>query len=445
MPYHIIYNEQQRSGPRITEKLAPDPPDPEETQTDEVIVAQAIDVTNNPSEPGEITIKVSSMPLVSIDETAAADTSEELPAMKPRRRSYRRPLLIGGLTLAIAGALLAILIFTPLLSWLTPLKATITIMPARDSSTITRTVPIAQLGGHQLAPVSVTASATAATTGIGRRPATVATGAILLYNGTTTPQIVLAGTRIVGRSGIVVATSATVTVPAAILPTEGTVSVRGQALATGPGGNIAAGDLHGAAVQASIVADNGAFSGGAAAYTYQAVSARDIAHLVASLKASLLEQAGHQVQVQLAAGEASTTPSCSYQQQASASPGDETKQVTVREVATCQGLAYSSTALQVLATRWLARPSYMLAAAPQTAVIVTKELAQVTLAASWVYQWNKIEIARLRALLAGKTKVQALALLRQEEGIRNAFLTLSKDSQRLPSSGADIYLIVTEN
>lgn len=130
-----------------------------------------------------------------------------------------------------------------------------------------------------LAPVTVTRSQTAPTTGHDYQSARAAAGLLTVFNGSFSPQRLLIGTVFTGRDGVKVATNAAVIVPAAQPPQFALAQVPASALMPGSSTNIAAGDIDLALTSDLLVKNLTAFTGGRDARTYRAVAQHDMQHV----------------------------------------------------------------------------------------------------------------------------------------------------------------------
>src|SRR5258708_4276283 len=84
-----------------------------------------------------------------------------------------------------------------------------------------------------LAPITITRSVTAPTTGHGHQDAQAATGPLTFYNGNANPQAVARGTVLTGADSIQVATEQSVTIPAANPPSFGQATIPATAIRAG--------------------------------------------------------------------------------------------------------------------------------------------------------------------------------------------------------------------
>jgi len=220
-------------------------------------------------------------------------TRNDATALQPRKRQRRLHLaVLLFLMLSLVGALVGYAVLIPL--W-TP-SANITIVTASQHLTTTSTVQLVtngtadpmkqQLAGRALSTITMSQQKTIPTTGTTRQDAQAAHGLITFYNAAPYIQTIEVGTLLIGTDGIQVLTDQAVIISAALMPTEGQVTVSAHATLPGPQGNIRAGDIYGACCRLNVFVASGAFHGGQDARTYQSVAPQDI-NSTASLKSSL--------------------------------------------------------------------------------------------------------------------------------------------------------------
>lgn len=261
----------------------------------------------------------------------------------------------------LAGSILGVLIYP---------TVTVTLVPVER--TITLTVPITIPFRH-LAPVALTQSLSAPTSGRGHQDARAATGTLTLYNGEFISQTLAAGTVFTGNDGTRVATDEAVTVPAANPPYLGKASVSALAVVAGPGGNIQAFDINTRCCFPDMVVKNNLpFARGQDARDYQAVALADISTLTSRLKESLNGQIPRAFSAD--PGEAVRSTGCTFKSSPNHQTGEEAQAVTVKGTETCQGLAYntgevSRKAFEAFTTLANPGPSYEMLGAVQTTVV----------------------------------------------------------------------------
>jgi hypothetical protein len=119
----------------------------------------------------------------------------------------------------------------------------------------------------------------------------------------------------------------------------------------------------------------------------------------------------------------------------------------------CSGEVYDQVEARVLAASLLANdalrhpgPRYSLAGQIATSIVSVSLDGQqqglislrVQAEGIWVYRLDSLERQRLASLIKGKTRDEALALLRQQPGIKSASIALSGSGSRLPDDANSI-------
>jgi hypothetical protein len=343
-------------------------------------------------------------------------------------------------------------------SYLLPLlapSATITIIPIERSITTTAAITVQ---ARAIAPLTLSQSATVPAMGKRQQSATRAAGTITFYNGLLTPQTIAGGTILTGSDGTQVVTDQAATIPAANPPMEGQITIPAHALLVGGEGNIPAYDINTACCASSVVAKNtNAFTGGASARDVVEVSSEDINNAVTTLLVTLSRSENAALTAQLHPGEALLTPPCKPVVSSTHKPGDEATQLTVTVSETCSGIAYISHEVYANATQMITKdaakrvgtgysPIGDIQATILQATATTNRqgkaqiIVQVT--GTWAYQITPRIQKQLAALIAGKTKQQAIATLLQVPGIAGAQITLRGGNQTLPQNSKAIRILV---
>lgn len=165
---------------------------------------------------------------------------------------------------------------------------TVSIVPVEKSLALI--VPLHVFLRH-LAPITLTESLSANTTGKGHQDAIRAAGTLTIYNGEFTSETVAAGTVFTGKDGVQVATDRFITIPAANPPYFGWASVPAHAIKAGAVGNIQAGDINKACCFLSVQVKNAApFNGGVDERDYRAVAQVDVDTRASELKKRFLSK-----------------------------------------------------------------------------------------------------------------------------------------------------------
>ncbi len=362
--------------------------------------------------------------------------------------------------LLIPFTVLACLVFvavSSLVPLLTP-SATVTIIPIERSITTTAAIKVQ---ARAIAPLTLSQSITVPATGKRQQAATRAAGTITFYNGLLTFQTIAKGTILTGSDGVQIVTDQAATIPAANPPLEGHITVSAHALSIGASGNIPVLDINQACCATSVLAKNTTvFTGGRNARAYSVVTKSDLASAEAAIQATLTKSAQAALTTQLYPGEALITPPCKLTVSSDHKPGTEASQVTVTVSETCRGIAYISHDVYASATQMITKDAakrlgsgyspigdiqttIVKATAPSTRQGKAQIIVQVT--GTWAYQITPRIQEQLAALLAEKTKQQALAILLQFPGIAGAQITLRGGNQTLPQDLKAIRILVQYN
>jgi hypothetical protein len=379
----------------------------------------------------------------------------------------RVPLLLLAVCLLMSAVVSGIYLI-PLIT----ASASVTLIPASTeiSSTIALTVVTGtphpgaqQVPGRLLSTLMLSQEQRISTTGTGHQQARAAHGTITLYNALPAVQAVPAGTLLVGADGVQVVTEEDAVIPAALMPTEGQISVSAHALQAGPAGNIRAYDISGACCRADVFAQNtAAFRGGQNARVFPMVTFQDINGAVATLKALLAESVQAALQTQVLPGEALITPiACPPSVSVDHAAGDEATQVTVRVDETCTGDTYDTRTVHALVLQAVTQEAakqlgtgYSLTGEVQvTGVTATPSLVkdhahraqvlQVTGVGTWAYQFSDAQLHQMAHLIAGKSRPEATTLLLEQPGVSQVATSVSgTDTSTLPADPGKIRLLV---
>jgi hypothetical protein len=355
-------------------------------------------------------------------------------------------------TILMCLSILAISLVQPLVN---P-SAIVTLVPVERSLSITTSI---QVPGRSVAPLTLSQSTSIATTGKRHQKATRAHGTIRLYNGLLSGQTIAAGTMLTGRDGVQVVTDQPASLPAAIPPLEGQVTISAHARIPGAQGNIQAFDINQACCAPSVLAKNTqAFTEGQSARAYLVVTKADMQNAVASLQATLAQSEQAALQAQLKPGETLIMPPCSQQIQSDHQVGEEANEVTLTVAETCSAVASDTQALHQQATQMLTQEAVKrfgtgyrllgdiaIQVAHATITDYTREMATIAmnLAATFVYQLTPGERQHLSGLIAGQSTQHAMTTLLQVPGIQGVHIN-STDSahQTLPADPTHIQIIL---
>jgi Baseplate J-like protein len=335
-----------------------------------------------------------------------------------------------------------------------PPIVTVTLVPKSQEVTLITTLQF----GRLLAPITLSQTATAPTTGKGHQDARSATGILTFYNGQLSVQTVPARTILTGTDGVQIVTDQDATIPAldptANPPTVGQITVSAHAINPGMSGNIPAYDISQPCCLASVIAKNtAAFHGGANERNFQTVTKSDIDVTAGQLKDTLNLSAQGALQGELKAGEALASQTCSPAVSSNHQAGDEATSVKVTSTLTCSGIAYNAQVLDTKATELLIStafkqlgPGYSLFGTIRVTVnhaIPTHNTPTLVFSIQglWVFAISNKEQERIKRLIKGHTKQEALHILASLPGIEKASMNWD-DNTKLPRDSRYIHLVL---
>lgn len=263
-----------------------------------------------------------------------------------------------------------------------------------------------------LAPVTLTRSATTATTGTGHQDARAASGILTFYNGKASQQTIARGTVITGKDGIQISTEQAITLPAANPPYFGQATMSATTLQTGGRGNIHAFDINGTVSGSVFVKNLSAFTGGRDTRTFRAVAPHDIQGLTSTLK-TMLTQA-FTTAFTLQPNEAAIPTNCHTTTTTTHQVGEEAQSVTLTASKICSAVAYNQVELtrEAAAAFTKTRPAatYHLVGSIQTSVLSISPLA-VIISGKWAYTFTPDYEQSLARQIEGDTPNQARKVL----------------------------------
>ena len=249
---------------------------------------------------------------------------------------------------------------------------------------------------YALPVLSMSKSQIVPTTGRVHVPATQARGLVTFNNALTSPQVIDAGTLLIGADGEQVVTDQAAYVPGGNYASNGQATVWAHALNPGVEGDIKDGDISVPCCRALIQAVNSAFSGGHDARDIQAVAKSDIDNAASNLLAQLRQLLQARLSALLSPGNTLVTPvPCSTHTASSEAVGAQARQVMVTVTQSCKPQAYNISDLQ----------------------------------------------HALASLIAGKTPGEARAILARQ-GIKEAGIRLSWLHNRLPFEINQIHIVL---
>ncbi len=382
---------------------------------------------------------------------AQEEPQEPIVESTPRQTKPDADTLFASITAFIGLLIIFAMLMLQIYALFHPPIATITLIPQSQRVTLTGTLQF----GRVIAPITVTQTQSTATTGKGHQPARSATGYLTVYNGSFSEQTVYAGTVFTGADGIQVVTDGTVTIPAANPPTWGIATVSAHATRTGSIGNIQALDINSAISNDVFVKNLNAFHGGQSERNFQTVTKNDMNGVVATLKTTLSASMRAALQMQLMNGEALIQPACTPTITGDHTVGQEAKILQVTASETCSGIAYSSQELKEKVTDLLTLHAAQTVGTGYSRLgdvqVTIKQAAGASpprpvylsfvSQGTWVYALTSQEQQQIKELLAGKSKRNALQLLRSLPGIEKASIAWNEQTT-LPNDINAIHLVM---
>lgn len=381
----------------------------------------------------------------------------------PRITRHPHWWVVVGVVLALAGIGIALCFSVVFMQ--TP-SATVTLVLQAHSLTSTTTLHVVPAGhtdpttntlaGRMLSTLTMSQQQSVPTTGIVHQAAQAAHGVVTFYNAAPYAQTIAAGTLLTGTDGVSVVTEQDALIPASVMPTEGQVTIAAHATLTGPQGNIGAGAIYGACCRLNVFVANGTFTGGQNAQTYQTVTPQDVQGVVTHLTPTLLQSVQAALQTQVHPTETLLLPlTCTQQVTASPTVGMQAATVSVTVNETCTGIAYQTQDFTMLATQHATHEAGKQFGTGYTTTGVQTSITQVTPEAHgitdlhvtsrslWMAQMSETQQQALKAMLAGKNKTQATALLLHLVGVQSVSLMLTHGTM-LPQDTAHIALLLIE-
>ena len=380
-------------------------------------------------------------------------------------RGARRPrwwVVVGGVLVLIGiGSVLCV----ALLMMQTP-SATVTLVLQTHTLTTTTTLHVVpaghtdpmtnQVAGRLLPSLTMSQQQSVPTSGVVHQLAQAAHGGVIFYNAAPYAQTIPAGTLLTGTNGVSVVTEQDALVPAAVMPTEGQVTVTAHATLPGPQGNIGAGDVYGACCRLNVFVANSAFTGGQDAQTYQTVTQQDVQSVVTRLTPSLLQSVQAALKIQVHSTETLLTPlTCTPQVTPAPQVGMEAETVSVAVHETCTGMTYLTQDLTTLATQDATQKASTQFGTGYTTTGVQTSITQVTSDAHgildlhvtsrslWMAQMSDTQQQALKTMLAGTSQAHATSLLLHLAGVQSVSLTLTHGTT-LPKDTTRIALLIIE-
>jgi hypothetical protein len=313
--------------------------------------------------------------------------------------------------------------------------------------------------GRLLQPITISQSQTVPATGRRYQPPEQARGFITFYNGQFQSLTIAAGTILTGTDGTEIITDQDATIPAANPPIFGQTTVSAHTINAGSKGNIPAFDMNEACCAQSVLVKNiNPFTGGQNERTFTTVTKSDVNTTATTLKSSLDISMQGALQGQVQPPEQLYMLPCAPTVTSDHPIGAEATQVKVTVSQTCSAVAYSREALEQKATDLLTRQAatkigtgYSLfgevnVTVTQTTTTHTPPVVFLSFHAqgTWIYGLSYKAQEHIKALIAGKTKQQALDILAHLPGIVQATIGDVDGNATLPRNPNLIHLVILE-
>jgi hypothetical protein len=389
------------------------------------------------------------------------DTS--IPATTPRKRPRIWIVWLAAviITALLSGVATAIITYLP--------TATVTIIAQSSPVSVTSTINARtdgqpqtpgseqQLAVRSLSTLTLTQARMVPTTGTGHQDAQSAHGLLTFYNALPIVQTIPAGELLTGTDGVQIVTDQDAVIPAAALPIVGQVTVSAHALQVGPGGNMSAYDINGPCCRAYVLVKNtSAFTGGQLARSYPMVTQEDINTATTTLKTSITQSVQAALQAELKANETLIAPfPCTPTISSDHTAGQEATQVTIIMQETCTGLAYDTQALHAIMSQMINQEAtrtlgigYGLIGEIQTSIVQTTVKGQtitlqVKATGRYAYQFTQDGLERLKKLIAGQQRGQAVQTLLHQSGVSSVSINVTgAQTDTLPIDTTRIKLLI---
>lgn len=403
-------------------------------------------------------------PLYTEESFISSGTAPHL-TRRPRRTRITLLLLLG---ISLFGIIAGILSLIGIRAFFPP-SATITIVSASQQLMTTSTLKVItngiadptknQVPGRVLPSITMSQTRTVPTTGITYQNAKAAHGFITFYNAAPYVQRVNAGTLLIGADGIQLVTDQDAIIPAAIMPTEGQVTVVAHAANVGPAGDVRADDVYGQCCRQNVFVANRPFSGGQNARDFPTVTMQDLKGTVVSLENDLTKSVQIALQTQVHSEETLIMfPECNSHHTQSHDIGDEATQVTVAVNVTCTGEVYNTQALQsqiaqlaVQQARKQIGNKYVLSGEIHRSILSAHisndthdaDTFEVKGTSVWIYQFSESQLMRIATMIAGKKKDHATRILLQRACMQRVSINVTgSDMSTLPTDSRQIHFLV---
>ncbi|BCL84457.1 serine/threonine protein kinase [Ktedonobacteria bacterium brp13] len=321
-----------------------------------------------------------------------------------------------------------------------------------------------QIAIHTVTAQSRSQTQTVQGTGHTHTQGASAQGILTFFNGKFVTQTILQGTVLSGKDGVQAVSDMTINLP----PVDnngklGTGTVTAHVVNPGVKGDIVALDINQTCCSTDtiFVKNTAPFTGGVDPKDYMFVQQSDVDAVLSANKVGQGQQARNAMNGQVVAGQQLLGQSvqCSSKADASQPVGDKGQNIAATQVtvtSSCHGTSYDqgtlqqavSARMQTLAAQE-AGPGYILAGKLQPGVALqtsqTNGALVLVVHASgiWVYQLSPAQKHTLVQKIAGQTIDQARAILADQIGVQNVFITIGSGNKgQLPADAGQIAIQV---
>src|SRR6266567_1642358 len=300
------------------------------------------------------------------------------------------------------------------------------------------------------ASVTITQRTTAQATGSYHQDPTYAIGYVTFYNGEFSPITIPAGTQLSAHEGKAVVTTQTATVPgidrSANPPALGEATIPARAVTMGAGGNIDAYSISGPCCASSVLVKNvQTFTGGQDEENYAIVRQRDIDSQITPLRQTIAQSMTTTLRSQVKPGETLVPSVCGPTFTPDHKAGDAAQSVTMTASETCSGLVSNQATLYTYVHRH-APAHYILSTVPKTHILTTMltptPAITVAVKGTFVYQFSRGELERMKLRIAGFGKRQASQALHFFPGVAAATIDGISTKSSVPTDSARVSIRV---
>jgi serine/threonine protein kinase len=316
----------------------------------------------------------------------------------------------------------------------------------------TRTIP------DSFVTQTETATQTMHVTGNTTLPATFATGSIFIVNQKNTAISIPEGYTFTSLAGVQVRTTQLVTVPRRQNGQNGSAAVPAIALSAGTVGNIAAGTISVKCCEGLLASNPNAFTGGLDVRTVPIVTQADLSRASSAVTAKLKQTTLQAMVKQLGSDEVLTgLPTYNTNVTSNSPVGSLVSLVTVQVRVTATGIAYHRAMLDQVAASLLTQQTVQaLDGKYQRSGMATVDVPHVvqqgkdglvylsvTVQEIWRYHFPAQAFNLWRQQIQGTTSEDALAYLNQQAGVAAVSIHLPFGTDHLPTTLAQIQVIIS--